>query len=402
MRKKLVQLFSALLMLALPVAVLATTDPEPNPFVALSADESLYEGVVTATDGEFLTVQRADEESFDGAFNEILKYRDGAGPAAAREFAIGDSVRFVGTVGGVIKAVQDYDLKLCDQNFYGWVTDVSSASLRLKTVDDRDYTVQLNETTQYRDENGELLFGYTARVDDIVRIHGVYNANSKQVFTDTFGAYVTLLSLDALEPILADLAESRAAEVAADESSVLEFDDVSKDYSYRRAIGFVRREGIVGGYDDGTYRPDATINRAEFAKILVEARFAEKLPSDLTESCFPDFESTEWFARYVCTAREQGILGGYPDGTFRPADPVNLAEALKIIVASFGWTVSDPAAGEAWYAPYQAKAAKLQILPADFAEPSDVLTRGQLAELVLRAIKYQRGDLIDYLNDISS
>ncbi len=397
MRKKLVQLFSALLALAVPFSTLALTDPEPNPFAMLEAGEAVYEGAVTATDGEFLTVQNSAEESFDGEFSAILKYRDGGGPADSREFAVGDTVRFIGTEAGGITAVQNADLLLCDQNFYGWVRAITDIDFQLELVSGEDYIVQRGATTQYRDEDGELLFGYTPRVDDIVRIHGVYNANSKQVFTDTFGAYITLLSEEALEPILNELAEARAVETAADEDSAEEFADVVVDYAYRRAIGFVKREGIVAGYPDGTYRPDATINRAEFAKILVETRFADQLPTELTESCFPDFTVEDWFARYVCTAKEQGILAGYPDGSFRPSDPVNLAEALKIIVSSFAWTIPDSTAGEAWYVPYQARATELQVLPSDFAQPSDPLTRGQMAELILRSLKHERGELTGYL-----
>lgn len=373
----------------------ALTDPEPNPFAALEDEEQVFEGKVLAMDAELLTLRNEDGEDFTGQFDQILKYRNGGGPADQREFAIDDSVRFIGTADLGIVAVQNADLLLCDQNFYGWVRESTNNNFKLETVLQEEYIVNLGLTTQFRDENGELLFGYSPRENDVVRVHGVYNANSRQVFTDTFGAYISLLNEEALAPVLAEL-ETRMTneEIAGD------FTDVAEGYSYRSAVGFVKREGIVAGYPDGTFGPDREINRAEFTKIVVATHFEQSEIEGCTENYFTDVSADAWFAQYVCLAKQEEILNGYPDGTFRPADSVNLAEAVKIIVVNFGWVV-DPATGdEAWYAPFLVKAKKLQVLPEDFPEAGSVITRGQMAELVTRAVKYVRGDLVDYLAEL--
>jgi len=387
-------------LLASTSLVAAATDPVPNPFSSLEEPEQVFEGVVAEISGDTLTVENEASERFTAPFVDIFKYRDGASTAAAREFAAGDRVRFIGTTAGELTAVQDYDLLICDQNFYGWVRAVAADSFQLETVQRETFTVAMSDATQFRDENRELLFGYRPRVDDILRVHGVFNQNSQQVFTDTLGAYITLLTAESLAPVLADL---EAVEALAITEAADAFTDLAPETDYRDAIGFVKQAGIVGGYDDGSYRPEAGINRAEFAKILMEARFRTELARlpELTESCFPDVPTDAWFARYVCLAKAQGVIGGYPDGSFQPANPVNLAEATKIIVASYGFAVDPAAAGEAWFAPFIARAEKLQILPAGFAAAGDALTRGQMAELVMRAVRYRRGDLVDYVDSLA-
>jgi len=388
-------------LLASITQVTAATDPVPNPFASLEATEQLFMGTVAVISDGALTVENETGDRFTAPFADIFKYRDGASVAAENEFALKDHVRFIGTTDGVLTAVQNYDLLICDQNFYGWVREVHADSFHLETVQHETFTVSVNNATQFRDENRELLFGYHPRVSDILRVHGVFNQNTKEVFTSTLGSYITLLTDESLAPVLA---ETAAVEAAAVSEAADAFTDLALETDYRAAIGFVKQAGIVGGYDDGSYRPAAGINRAEFAKILMEARFHDELTltGDLAETCFPDVPQDAWFARYVCLAKEKGVIGGYPDGTFQPANPVNLAEATKIIVASYGFAVDPAADGEAWYAPFIARAEKLQILPAGFAAASDGLTRGQMAELVMRAVKYRRGDLVDYLDSLQA
>jgi hypothetical protein len=396
MRKIFIQICTVFGIFLLSQSTLALTDPEPNPFAALEDGESVYAGTVAAITEEVLTFKNELGIEFLGQPETMLRYREGGGPAELSEFAVGDRVRFIGSESGVA-AVQNYELKLCDQNFYGRVREPTNLGFRLETVAGENFAVRLGLSSQFKSEDGELLFGYRPRAGDVVRVHGVFNTNSKQVFTETLGAYITLLSEEALAPLLAEVEEARVHEKDADESAAEEFHDLAAEHRYRRAVGFVRREGIVSGYPDGSFRPDGPINRAEFTKILIEAKFSTDLSAEQTEGCFPDFETSAWFARYVCLAKVKAVLGGYPDGSFRPGNEVNLAEALKIIVAAFGWTVDLVAEDEEWYAPYLAKAEKLQILPAELSEPGVALTRGEMAELILRAVKYERGELVDYL-----
>ena len=118
---------------------------------------------------------------------------------------------------------------------------------------------------------------------------------------------------------------------------------------YRDSIVFLHDRGVVQGYDDMTFRPDAPVNRAEMTKIILESLFSKEEIGNL-RACFSDV-GTDWYARYVCYAKAQDIVGGYPDGKFRPANNVNMAEALKIALETFDAPLSS-SGGDFWYSPY--------------------------------------------------
>ncbi len=159
-------------------------------------------------------------------------------------------------------------------------------------------------------------------------------------------------------------------------------------HRYADAIRFVQSEGMVRGYDDETYRPDQPINRAEFVKIMVEAvADAQTIRNCLTQqraAALPplrDVPADQWFAPYVCTAREElGIISGYPDGTFRPADPINFAEAAKIVATAYSLPIGT--GGEVWYEPFLRALADTDIVLAPRPQPGDRLTRGEMAAMI--------------------
>jgi hypothetical protein len=98
----------------------------------------------------------------------------------------------------------------------------------------------------------------------------------------------------------------------------------------RQIIYTAAHMGIVKGYDDGTFRPDAPVNRAEAVKILM---LASQLPSVETGDTIllPDIGASDWFAPWVLEALERQIIRGYGDGLFRPGNPITRAEAAAII-----------------------------------------------------------------------
>lgn len=159
---------------------------------------------------------------------------------------------------------------------------------------------------------------------------------------------------------------------------------------YRDAIQELTDRGVVEGYEDGTFRPDAPVNRAEFLKILLDTRFPKALPpNDLR--CFADLEvqTPQWYAQSVCLARALGIVSGYPDGWFRPGKPVSLAEALKMSFRTFSIPLS-PGNGP-WYEPYLLTARKLNILLPLLKKPAHLLTRGEMASLTV-ALLHDTGE----------
>lgn len=103
------------------------------------------------------------------------------------------------------------------------------------------------------------------------------------------------------------------------------YSDVSAGQWYNNAVSTMTRAGIVNGYPDGTFRPNAPITRAEMAKII--ALFAKLEPS---AERFPD-TAGHWAEPYIRLAAGSGWIEGYPDGTFRPNQSITRAETVTMI-----------------------------------------------------------------------
>lgn len=110
-------------------------------------------------------------------------------------------------------------------------------------------------------------------------------------------------------------------EIEADKTYSNTFSDVPKGYWAANYIGYMQQFGIITGYSDGSFRPDAPVTRAEFAAIA--SRF-EKLTEG--SKSFADVPDTYWAARYIDFAATRGWVTGYSDGTFKPEDPITRAE----------------------------------------------------------------------------
>jgi hypothetical protein len=173
------------------------------------------------------------------------------------------------------------------------------------------------------------------------------------------------------------------------------FTDLSFLDGHYDAISSLVEMEIFEGYPDGSFDADGVINRAELLKILIEARGIDP-DENAYKNCFPDVRE-DWYAKYVCYAKEQNWIAGYPDGTYRPGDTVNKVEALKILFNVYeeglteGATVSRLSYPDldthAWYAIYVWKASSLGILeevPGDDFSPSDGRLRGDMAEELYR------------------
>jgi len=160
------------------------------------------------------------------------------------------------------------------------------------------------------------------------------------------------------------------------------FSDVTTNHINATAIEFVQNEGIVAGYSDSTFRPDTTINRAELTKIIIESNFTkEEIENCNDRNNFSDVQSSDWFANYICLAKNKGIIAGYSDGNFRPATQVNFAEAAKIISGAFGFEIGQD---EIWYKPFVEQLDSRKAIPISITSFDKNITRGEMAEMIWR------------------
>lgn len=173
---------------------------------------------------------------------------------------------------------------------------------------------------------------------------------------------------------------ARNGEEARTDSASDPFTDVPSTHRYRDAILWLASHGIAEGYDDRTYRPEDTINRAEFTKIMIASGGDESGLAECTDGWFPDVPAAQWFTTYVCLARQRGVVDGYPDGWFRPEATINVAEAAKIIVRSSG-IGHETVDGDEWYSPYVRALRTRDAYPTE-AREADAMTRGQMAFVI--------------------
>ena len=103
------------------------------------------------------------------------------------------------------------------------------------------------------------------------------------------------------------------------------FTDVPSTHWAADYIGYMQQFGIVMGFNDGSFRPDAPVTRAQFAAIA--SRF-EKLTEG--SKSFIDVPSTHWAAKYINFAATRGWVTGYSDGTFKPENPISRAEVAAV------------------------------------------------------------------------
>ena len=103
------------------------------------------------------------------------------------------------------------------------------------------------------------------------------------------------------------------------------YSDIKSGDWYNNAISTLSSAGIVSGYPDGTFRPNAPITRAEMSKII--ALFAKL---DKTTDRFSDIAG-HWAEAYIKLAAGNGWIEGYPDGTFKPQQNITRAETVTMI-----------------------------------------------------------------------
>ncbi len=186
--------------------------------------------------------------------------------------------------------------------------------------------------------------------------------------------------------------EESEAEVKVAEST---FTDVVSHWA-SKYIGKLFEKKVIKGYDDGTFKPNNELNRAELTKMVLN-NFEVVVGSG--ETSFSDVESSAWYSPYIEKAKELGIVEGYKDGTFKPGQSITRAEALKIVLEAAGIAISeeidlgfDPFSdvkdGDGqWYTKYVLYAYDLGIVEGykdQTFKPEQNITRAEFAKILVK------------------
>ncbi len=203
------------------------------------------------------------------------------------------------------------------------------------------------------------------------------------------------------------------------------FSDVTEDTPYNDAIDWHVENGIIVGYEDGTFKPDRCVSRAEILKMIyftLETNVDD--PAADTGyygyyGYFSDVDESEWYWPYVRFALQNETIVGYEDGTFKPGNCVNRAEAIKMATIEFdlveegaelsGYSDAnyrdvDPST---WSGKYMFSALNKNLvglehtgifnysdsMPETFFYPADSMTRKEVAEMLYRMKVVKDNDL---------
>lgn len=171
------------------------------------------------------------------------------------------------------------------------------------------------------------------------------------------------------------------------------FDDVTTGYWAYNYIMQLACQGVLAGYEDGTFRPDNATTRAQLAKIIVlSERWTLVDPAAPT---FSDVDPSHLFYRYIETAYAHGIVSGYDDGSFRPDNYVKRAQVAKMLVLARGWPLTVQSAvplcdvpSGYWAWTYIQVAIQRQVFTGYINGcfyPDAYATRAQLAKVIVQA-----------------
>ena len=150
------------------------------------------------------------------------------------------------------------------------------------------------------------------------------------------------------------------------------------------AVALLENRNVLRGQGDSRENLDvgSPVNRAETVTLLL--RFF-RLPEKTGDAPYFDVESYDWYAPAVVSATRSALVQGYDDGTFRPANNVTVAEAIKMIVVGAGWLPAGQGQpGEKWYQPYLEEATRrglMDSLPAMW--PNEPALRGWVAQMLV-------------------
>ena len=147
------------------------------------------------------------------------------------------------------------------------------------------------------------------------------------------------------------------------------------------AVETLRLMGVLDGFSDGTFRPDESLNRAQFCKMVILATGSEReLGRYSVITVFPDVKPSYWAAPYInLAARGQSIIKGYSDGMFHPERTVTLGQAVTIVLRLLGYKDED--VGGVWPDGYMSMADSTGLTDNVGTDSAAPLRRGAAAVL---------------------
>jgi len=208
--------------------------------------------------------------------------------------------------------------------------------------------------------------------------------------------------------------------ILSSNASAKVYPDVPANHKHREAITAMSTKGIIKGYPNGEFHPEGLINRAEAVKVMAKSLYAPTVIERALDQhrqanhsyvLFPDVPIRKWFSEYVEVSFQNHVIQGYPDGTFKPSDNINFAEALKIILESYEVDFSQNRFSPnkflivtrgKWYEKYFTFAYEHNLINQNKVYyPGQLITRGEFVEVIHRLEEVLKNDLTAFVENRS-
>ncbi|MBN1258323.1 S-layer homology domain-containing protein [Candidatus Peregrinibacteria bacterium] len=265
-------------------------------------------------------------------------------------------------------------------------------------------------------EGGTLLF---SPLYSITIPYGDNYEPDEEVTVFTFNAETEQYSAYPADWVSVDM-ESKQVTIQADKTLTFFIAQSGKNYNRavfkdteghwaRNYVEALYREGVVKGRDKDIFAPDENLTRAEFVKVALGAAGIE-VETETSKAPFADVPLYAWYAPYIAKAKALGLVGGYPDGNFKPDQVILRVEAVHILMKAFGFDTAsvdtkDTSADayrdvrkSEWYFPAVRFAIQNNLIKGRRTKegyilptfgPDRPITRGEMAELTVKAITFQ-------------
>lgn len=161
------------------------------------------------------------------------------------------------------------------------------------------------------------------------------------------------------------------------------FSDVPREGEYSEAIEILTSLRVLSGMGDGTFSPNSSLTRAQFAKIAV-CMMGKTKEAVVTTDAFSDVKSSDWYSGYVNVVANEGIITGYPDGRFGADEAITYAQAVTVLVRLLGYNADD--VGHRWPRGYMEKAAVLGITEGVSFDNNNAVPRSVAALFIYRTL----------------
>lgn len=180
------------------------------------------------------------------------------------------------------------------------------------------------------------------------------------------------------------------------------FSDLPESHENYEAIRQLKNREVISGYPDGTFKPNKGVSRVEALKLIFAGLEAAVPDPEALHFMLRDLYTDQWYAPYVAHAINEGVVKGYPDGTFKPAQTVNKAEFAKMLVLGLNIDIDLEVAPESptigtdvrpsdWFYPYVSFLVENGII--DLVDnkfnPAEPMDRAKVAEAIWRVVESQ-------------